>query len=456
VVWPRWRNQPRDGSAAHSSAIAYLGRTGEYVYPQTWRLLLGESKVCPETPSIVMTKQSAGRGHPGHGAGSQLAECGWAAITVVFGLLCLSRPAECTDLPQQLGLHGAREIYQAACAGCHGQNGEGAPQSIAGFVPPDSFPHFNKCDETTPEYTRDYKAVIRDGGPARGFSQIMPSFSGVLTSQQMDELVAYLRSFCNEKHWPVGELNVPRALKTEKAFPESETVLSTSINTRGPPGISNELDYEHVLGKRDQFEAAIPFSWMQRDGGGLHGGLGDLVFGLKHVLFANLNAGATRPVYDATGSILSVQGEVSLPTGDAAQGFGNGSTSFGAFAAYDQLLPLQGFIQVQAGTELPVHTTYAAHSVYLRTAFGKSFNQGMGLGRQWTPMVELLANRDLRPGATTDWDVVPEFQITLSRRQHVRAGLGYDVPLNDTAGRSTQVMMYLLWDWFDGGLLEGW
>jgi len=94
----------------------------------------------------------------------------------------------------------------------------GAPQSIAGFVRPKSFPHFNKCDESTPEYTRDYKAVIRDGGPARGFSQIMPSFGGVLISGEMDELVAYLRSFCEEKQWPVGELNVPRALMTEKGI----------------------------------------------------------------------------------------------------------------------------------------------------------------------------------------------------------------------------------------------
>jgi mono/diheme cytochrome c family protein len=404
-----------------------------------------------------MTKQPANRRHLGsEGARSWLAELGRPAFTLLLGLLCVLRQAGSTDLPQQLGLHGAREIYQAACAGCHGPNGEGAPQSIAGFVRPKSFPHLNKCDESTPEYTRDYKAVIRDGGPARGFSQIMPSFGGVLTSGEMDELVAYLRSFCEEKHWPVGELNVPRALMTEKAFPESETVLTTSFNTRGPPGINNELDYEHVLGKRDQFEAAIPFSWMQRDNGGLHGGLGDLMVGIKHVLFANLDSGDSRPPYDETGSILSVQGEVSLATGDAAQGFGSGTTSFGAFAAYDQLLPRQAFIQVQAGTELPVHTQYSAHSVYFRSAFGKSFNQGMGLGRQWTPMVEFVANRDLVSGSRTDWDVVPEFQVTLSRRQHVRAALGYDVPLNDTAGRSTQLMMYVLWDWFDGGLLEGW
>jgi len=30
------------------------------------------------------------------------------------------------------------------------------------------------------------------------------------------------------------------------------------------------------------------------------------------------------------------------------------------------------------------------------------------------------------------------------------------VPLNDGSSRATQFMFYLLWDWFDGGLLDGW
>ncbi len=30
------------------------------------------------------------------------------------------------------------------------------------------------------------------------------------------------------------------------------------------------------------------------------------------------------------------------------------------------------------------------------------------------------------------------------------------MPLNDRGGRSTQVIAYFLWDWFDGGLLDGW
>jgi hypothetical protein len=46
--------------------------------------------------------------------------------------------------------------------------------------------------------------------------------------------------------------------------------------------------------------------------------------------------------------------------------------------------------------------------------------------------------------------------VTLSRRQHIMASFGVRVPANNRAGRPVQVMFYLLWDWFDGGLREGW
>ena len=57
---------------------------------------------------------------------------------------------------------------------------------------------------------------------------------------------------------------------------------------------------------------------------------------------------------------------------------------------------------------------------------------------------------DLQTFAKTNFDVVPEFQVTLSRRQHVRANMELRIPANNTAGRSTQLMFYLLWDWQDG------
>jgi len=62
----------------------------------------------------------------------------------------------------------------------------------------------------------------------------MPSFAEALTPEQIGMAVDYLRSFCTEKVWPRGELNLPRAMFTEKAFPEDETVLTTVINTRAP------------------------------------------------------------------------------------------------------------------------------------------------------------------------------------------------------------------------------
>lgn len=375
-----------------------------------------------------------------------------AGPLLLFVALCSAYAA---NLPQQLGLHSGREIYTAACAACHGANGEGTPETTTGFVRPNTFPHFNQCDETTPESTRDWTAVIRDGGPGRGFSEIMPSFSGVLTAEQIDQVVAYLRGLCTDQEWPRGELNVPRALVTEKAFPESETVLTMAFNAKGAPGISNELAYEQILGKRDQLEVAIPFGWVHKESGGLYGGVGDLAVGIKHVLFSNLARKPSEPIYDNTGSIFSVQGEISLPTGNKEKGLGSGETRFGVFAAYDQLLPARAFIQVQAGADLPVHTEETPRSGFLYTAFGKTFSSDP-FGRMWTPMIEVLADRDLVRGATTDWDLAPEFQVTLNRRQHVRAALGYRFPLNDTADRSREVIAYFLWDWFDGGLLEGW
>jgi mono/diheme cytochrome c family protein len=370
----------------------------------------------------------------------------WALVSIRVG--------EAANLPELLGLRDGKALFKAACTACHGPSGEGTPENVAGFERPDTFPDFSGCDQSAPEQTRNWKAVIRDGGPARGFSQIMPAFGDVLTAAQIDELVVHVRSLCKEEGWAVGELNVPRALVTEKAFPESETVLTTSFNAQGAPGINGELAYERILGKRDQLEVAVPFGWTHREGGGLTGGIGDVAVAIKHVAYAHLDNPGFQP-FNSTGSILSFQAEIALATGSEAKGLGTGETTVGLAAAYDRLLPAQWFLQLQLGADLPLHPEHVPRSGYLRTALGRSFS-GMSEARLWTPMLELLAERDLASGATTHWDALPEFQVTLNRRQHVRAALGYRVPLNDTAERAREVIFYFMWDWFDGGLTEGW
>jgi hypothetical protein len=98
----------------------------------------------------------------------------------------------------------------------------------------------------------------------------------------------------------------------------------------------------------------------------------------------------------------------------------------------------------------------APQAMFWNTAIGQTFAPEHGLGRQWSPMMEVIMNRDFEAGAKTNWDIVPQMQVTISRRQHVRGNLGVRVPVNNTDRRPVQVMFYLLWDWADGKLTEGW
>ena len=79
-----------------------------------------------------------------------------------------------------------------------------------------------------------------------------------------------------------------------------------------------------------------------------------------------------------------------------------------------------------------------------------------GYGRSWSPMLEVVGARELVRGTHNEWHLVPQIQISLSRRQHVMLSAGLRVPVNDRDSRPKQFMMYVLWDWFDGGLFSGW
>ncbi len=363
------------------------------------------------------------------------------ALLIVPAVALLAQNASYPGLQLDTGKH----IYEAACIACHGANGKGTDESIAGFKKPDSFPEFTRCDQTTAEMDNDYRAVIVNGGPFRGFSQIMPSFSEALTPDQINKVIGYLRGFCTEAHWPRAELNLPRALITEKAYPEDETVISTAINARGAPGNTTDIIHEQRFGVKNQIEVDVPVTF-QHDNQTWYGGVGDTTLGLKRELFSYLKQG----------SILAVEGAVILPLGNRTHGLGTGVTTFETFASYGQLFPKYYFLQLQAGALLPVDTAKAPQSVFFNSNFGKSFSQNRGLGRTWSPMVELVATRDLINHSATDWDVVPEFQVTVSRRQHIKMGLGVRTPMTNPAGRPIQAMFYVLWDWQDGKLTEGW
>jgi mono/diheme cytochrome c family protein len=365
---------------------------------------------------------------------------GLTTAAVTHQVALLAKPGA-----SKLKLDTGKEIFLAACASCHGADGKGQSQNLAGFQRPSSFPDFTDCHGSTPEPDLQWRAVITNGGPSRGFSQIMPSFKDALTQEQIGKVIEYLRSFCTEKSWPRGNFNLPRPLITEKAFPEDEVVLTGGANLHGSPGGNLTAVYEKRIGSSSMVEAAVPYNFSQ-DSGVARSGFGDISLGYKRKLFANLKSG----------SILSLGGELVAPTGDPHLGLGGGSPVIESYAAYGQLLPSYSFVQVQTGYELSTQPDKLPRAYYLHTAIGKTFRTGGGLGRWWTPMTEFVADRDLISGATTNWDVVPEIQIPISKRMHILANVGVSFPLNNTADRPKQFLIYFLWDYADGTLKQGW
>lgn len=394
---------------------------------------------------------------------ASLPACVVTALSIAAGLLFIVRVsveptragAQKLIYARKPSVENGEKVYKGGCIACHGADGTGAPQSDAVFIRPDTWPDFTACDQTTPEPNGNYKAVIVHGGPSRGFSQIMPAFGDLLTDEQINDVVAYLRTFCKNKHnYPMGELNLPRALVTEKAYPENEIVVSSTANVRGRPSWTTDvIDERTVIDPRTQLETDVPINYAvasPEEGGGPQGGwtegVGDITLGLKREMFSNLR----------TGSILSLQGGVLLPTGDSNRGFGAGTTQFEPFAAFDQLFPENTFLQTQLGADLPVDSSISPRSMFYRATIGQAIAPDHMLGRLYSPMVEFLGTRDFSPGAASEWDVLPEMQITISRRQHVRVGFGYRKPIANTSGRTSQAVFYFLWDRADGRIWDGW
>jgi hypothetical protein len=328
------------------------------------------------------------------------------------------------------------EIFRAACATCHGADGKGSPRSVVGFALPlpngHEFPDFTDCATNTVEPMADWIAVATRGGPVRALDRHMPAFGEALTAEQLERAIRHLWTFCSNASWPRGDLNFPRAFFTEKAFPENEAVWTTGVS-RGEA--THELLYEHRLGARGQYEVMVPFTTR---------GVGDVEVAVRRTLFAS----------HERGSIFAAGGAVVLPTGDADRGLGNGYAIVEPFAMWGQMLGANGFLQMHTGLEVPTDREAGRNEGFLRTAVGYTFAQDQGFGRAWSPITEILIAKPA--GGATEWDVVPQVQVSLSKLQHVLLSVGVRVPLNERQERKPEFLTYVLWDWFDGGLFQFW
>ena len=213
------------------------------------------------------------------------------------------------------------ELYQSACAGCHGEDGTGRAQddSALDVLPPD----FSDCEFASREPDADWFAIIHEGGPVRGFDRMMPAFGDALSEAEAYQILAHIRTMCSDDRWPRGEFNLPRPLFTEKAFPEDESVFTGSYDTGDSNTFELEVLYEKRIGPVGMYEVSVPLLTTDTLSGS-ESGVGDIAIGYKHTIHHDLDRG----------NIWSVGAEVILPTGDEDKSLGKGTAVLEPFITY--------------------------------------------------------------------------------------------------------------------------
>lgn len=90
----------------------------------------------------------------------------------------------------------AEQNYRLYCVQCHGTlgNGEGVNQTAGGLaVSPRDHGDAKQMSKLTDE---EIRLAIAEGGDAVEKSELMPAWGGVLSHEEIQELVRYLRTLC--------------------------------------------------------------------------------------------------------------------------------------------------------------------------------------------------------------------------------------------------------------------
>ena len=330
-----------------------------------------------------------------------------------------------------------REIYDGACASCHGTDGRGAPQGTAIDVP---LPDFTDCNFITREGDGNWGYLIAHGGRGLGLSPQMPAFADALTDAQIHLVLEYIRSFCTDACWPRGELNFRRPLITTKAFPEDELLLLPEF-TKGRDGVRDwvtEVSFERRVGARGQVEIALPFAIHDVTDGATTGGIGDLALAYKHVLYADL----------PSLTIASASLDLVVPSGDHDRHLGDGTVSFEpSLLAGKEIHDI--VIQAQILGLAPLDENRADRGVDYRFAFSYPLSP---LKRAWVPTLEFEVLQNVT-AKQNNFFLTPQIYKGITARGHVAVAFGAQVPVaGDADPFDYRVLAFLLWEYTDGGL----
>jgi len=335
------------------------------------------------------------------------------ARTFAFGVIGIVVLAVAAAYAAIIGDPGrGKVIFQQSCSLCHGPDAKGTGY-LAPFlpVPPADF---TDCRITSEDPVEMVEGVIQHGGPWAGLSSAMPAWEGTLSEQQIADVASYVKTLCTDRNWVPGELNLPRPLLTEKAFPEQEAILGARFGRNGHKVTELFADLEYRLNGRTSLEVVPRYLWNSGTGGS-ESGIGDTSIAVQHVI-------AWDPVQLW---LTSIGLEVSLPTGNKSRGLGTGEVVFEPFVrgGWDWH---QVVLQASLAMVLPTETSNMNAAFAYDIAIGRYFQPDPRL--QITPMVEFNSETRMTGAAKgeTMSAVAPEIRVKWLQWS---AGMGVQVPI---------------------------
>jgi len=331
------------------------------------------------------------------------------------------------------------EIFAANCATCHGPAGSPDPDSPLvqnlGVMPA----NFSDALFNSREPASTWKMVVTHGGAAMGFSEMMPAFGGSLAEQDIDNVLAYIKTLGGEHDYPDGELNLFLPIRTKKAFPEDEWVWKQRYTGQdGDNAWKNTLEYEFRVGQRGQgiMEVTHEVEGSQSD-------FGHLEPGFKYVLKHDRRSGF----------ILTGAAQVGVPLNSGA------NWEFLPYLAFGKLLSPNWTLQGSGRLKFDLEDSDGSSAELASIVHWVHSDWG----RAVFPALEVVAEIPFERGSgpnrkdAIQWSLLPQARIGLNKRGNIALNAGVELPLNDTDRRyDWRAYVYFIWDFADGGLFDGW
>ena len=280
-------------------------------------------------------------------------------------------------------------------------DGRGQPLAVRGFRL--ELPDFTDCSLTTPEADLDWQSVIHQGGPARAFDRMMPAFGDELSDGRDRQ----------------GDRSRPRLLRRARMAARRSQHAAAARHRKGVSRKRSRAD-------DDSSGVATRQACQQR---------------------VSLRAACrpARPIRNfarRTSMRSAARTNTCCSTATGADRFWPAEARS---SSHEQRRGVRGVRRVQPG-RCPCrrwisprprrHRGADREERRERSVLARGGRQELHArrwGRAWSPMVELLAARELGSAASVEWDALPQMQISLSTRQHVLLNVGVRMPLTQRA-----------------------